>query len=120
MSNKELIAAAIKKLQKASVEIEDDAPIQRVCGAINIATGVARKPREAMADYINDYLRGTTNKAAVKNTFVPQKATAPDWGRRPAYKPPAHFRDHEFSQLPKPISMSGPGLGNNAGYGRGR
>lgn len=120
MSNKELVTAAIAKLREAQVEIDDDAKIQTVCREIGVLIGVKRKNRETTADYIIDFLRRQKERPVIKDAFVPQKATAPNWGRRPEYKPPSHFRDAEIDALLRPISMSGPGLGDNSGYGRGR
>lgn len=110
-----LKAAAIEKLRGAGYEIEDDATDRDVCKGIRQLTAKARPRSQQMFDYMRAYLA-----LREREPFVPQKAVARTWGHRPAHVPPVHLRAHEIDRLPRPIAMSGPGIGGDNGMGRGR
>lgn len=40
--------------------------------------------------------------------------------RNKKYRPPVHLRAHEINALPRPIAMSGVGIGGDSGMARGR
>lgn len=111
--------AAVTKLRRTGYEIESETQIFAICRDIARAIGAKRKQGQGMVDYINAYL-AMPDVTPEPDTFIPQKATSPDWGKRPEYKPPVHFRDHEINAMPRPIAMSGVGNGGTSGMGRGR
>ncbi|NYT65766.1 hypothetical protein H0A58_07255 [Alcaligenaceae bacterium] len=109
--------AAVQKLHQAGVTVENENAINAICRDIAKVTGKARPRGQAMNKYVQAYIEMPDSD---EESFVPQKATVPQWGRRAEYRPPAHFRDHEIDKMPRPIAMSGPGIGGVNGMGRGR
>ncbi|MBP6020224.1 MAG: hypothetical protein KA735_12090 [Burkholderiaceae bacterium] len=112
-----LKAAAVEKLRQAGAIVENENAINAICRDIAKVTGKVRSRGQAMAKYIEIYVNTPDPDAEV---FIPQKATVPQWGKRAEYRPPAHFRDDDIDQMPRPIAMSGPGIGGDNGMGRGR
>lgn len=112
-----LKAAAVEKLRQAGVTVENENAINAICRDIAKVTGKVRSRGQAMAKYMQAYIDMPDPD---EDAFIPQKATVPQWGRRAEYRPPAHFRDHEIDKMPRPIAMSGPGIGGGNGMGRGR
>lgn len=111
--------AAVNKLRRTGYEIESETQIFAICRDIARAIGMKRKQGQGMVDYLREYL-DMPDVTPEPDPFIPQKATAPDWGKRPEYRPPSHFRDHEINAMPRPIAMSGVGNGGDNGMGRGR
>lgn len=113
-------AAAIKKLRDAGWLISDTSTNFRICQGIKQVTGQTRPRSETQFSYIKAYVGQDIQVEPEAEPFVPQKAVARNWGRRPAHVPPVHLRAHEIDRLPRPIAMSGVGIGGDSGMGRGR
>lgn len=115
-----LMAEAAQKLRQAGETVEDDTLTSAICRDIARAIGEKRRRGQTMVNYLLAYLAMPDEIEPEPDPFIPQKATAPDWGHRSPYRPPAHFRDDEINAMPRPIAMSGVGNGGDSGHGRGR
>lgn len=117
---KELKDRVIKKLRANGVKIQDTSGMPTISRCISRLTGKTKPEHQTAEEYMQSYLDVPDPPKPKPCGFVPQKATAPDWGHRKEWEPEVHPRAAEIDALDRPISMSHVGNGNNFGYRRGR
>lgn len=106
-TTEEIKNLVIEKLKTHNVYYHADALMSDLVAEVKKITGSNKAYGVSRENYL---------KAWVIKTPPPE----PRLTKKGEYKPPFHFRDAEINAMPRPILMSGPGLGDNSGYGRGR
>lgn len=122
MDHEQLRAAVIKKLRASNWLASLASTDMVICQGIKAVTGKTRPNKTTQLSYMRKFIGLDIEPEPMidPDPFVPQKAVARTWGHRPAHKPPVHLRAHEIDRLPRPIAMSGVGIGGNNAMGRGR
>jgi hypothetical protein len=108
MTNDQLKAAVADKFAESGIWVNKHASMIALYLRASEHTGTVRGPGETVYGYLSRF-------AGIKRNIPVSYA--------PAFRPmcaTAHPRAAEIDRLPRPISMSGIGIGGNNGMGRGR